>query len=228
MKSRSAIALVPLAVGLLVGCAENGSLTTGSLNPSVVDPKQVAETKQACATLAAQIEGLNNEGISEKVEKAAAKKYKMKTADLAKASELNKANADFQAKCSNYPAETIAAAPKPGEGEAKAEAEAKGDTDKSTKTAAKPPVPPRKSITAAEAEAAKQQAANRQQAQVSAEVEAAPAKPAPEAETKTVASAEPETTHTSMESSSSIREQPFAAPRMSAAPMSTVTTTGTP
>jgi len=42
---------------------------------------------------------LQQEGVAAKVEKAAAKKHKMTAADLNKAAELNKANAEFQSKC---------------------------------------------------------------------------------------------------------------------------------
>ncbi len=83
------------AVALLAaGCSSLGdSLTTASIpEPPKVDP--------ACVTLTAQIDALRKDGIQEKIEKAAAKKYKMTALDLAKADQLNKANADFQARCS--------------------------------------------------------------------------------------------------------------------------------
>jgi len=51
-------------------------------------------------TLASRIEALRKEGIAEKIEKAAAKKYKMTQSDLNKADQLTKANADFQLRCS--------------------------------------------------------------------------------------------------------------------------------
>lgn len=81
----------------LAGCAGDtllGSQTTTAALPQkpVVDP--------ACVTLASQIEGLRKEGIGEKIEKAAAKKYKLKAADIAKVDALTKASAEFQAKCS--------------------------------------------------------------------------------------------------------------------------------
>ena len=226
MKSRSALVLVPLAASLIAGCAQNGTLTTGSLNPKVVDEKQVAANKQACATLAAQIEGLNKDGISAKIEKAAAKKYKMKSADLAKANELNKANAEFQAKCSSYPMATIAEAPKP---DAAKNAE-DGKAEKKTAKLTKPPVPPRKALTAEEAAAAKQQAMARPTVtpQAPAEAETASAPKAPAVETTNVASAEAKAEKSStMESSPTVSQPGFASPRLSAAP-ATVTTTGNP
>ena len=51
-------------------------------------------------SLASRIETLRKDGIPDKIEKAAAKRYKMTQADLGKADQLTKANAEFQARCS--------------------------------------------------------------------------------------------------------------------------------
>jgi cell division septation protein DedD len=88
---------------LLAGCAADGSpnfFTTGALGTS--DTTAAAEPKvdPACVSLVSRIEALRKEGVAEKIEKAAAKKYKMTSADLAKADQLTKANADFQLRCS--------------------------------------------------------------------------------------------------------------------------------
>ena len=90
---------------LLAGCADTPSLfgnsanlTTSSVTPTAAAPK----ADPACATLASQIDGLRKEGVADKIEKASLKKYKMSTAELVKADQLNKANADFQTKCSTY------------------------------------------------------------------------------------------------------------------------------
>jgi outer membrane murein-binding lipoprotein Lpp len=101
---------VMLAGMLLAGCAgdsTDGLFTTGALSQtaSKVDP--------ACVTLAASIDGLRKEGIAEKIEKAAAKKYKMTATDLKKADQLTKANADFQTRCSTV-GPRAATAPAPG------------------------------------------------------------------------------------------------------------------
>ncbi|MDH4981649.1 hypothetical protein [Hyphomicrobium sp. D-2] len=131
-------ALVATALAcLLSGCAD-GSLgsgfTTGSINPANETKQAEARSKEAlCLTLTSQIEALNSEGISEKVSKAAAKKYKLKSGDLAKADELNKANTEFQAKCSSYPPRNVA------------EIEPKADAAATTKAAATPPLPTQKS-----------------------------------------------------------------------------------
>ena len=89
---------------LLAGCAADGSpnfFTTGALGTSsetAAAPEPRVDP--ACVSLVSRIEALRKEGVAEKIEKAAAKKYKMTSADLAKADQLTKANADFQLRCS--------------------------------------------------------------------------------------------------------------------------------
>jgi len=91
-----ALALAGVTVAL-VGCAGDGEniFTTGALGTSAE-----AKLDPMCVTLASRIEALRKEGIAEKIEKAAAKKYKMTQSDLNKADQLTKANADFQLRCS--------------------------------------------------------------------------------------------------------------------------------
>src|SRR5262249_1368693 len=111
MKARSGSAAVVFAALLAPGCANDGSLSNG-LNTSSIDSgstTQASKQDPACMTLAAQIEALNRDGTADKVSKAAAKKYKLKTEDLAKADELNKANTEFQSKCSPYPPKPVVA-----------------------------------------------------------------------------------------------------------------------
>lgn len=94
---------------LLAGCSSDGSLLGSQLTTA-----SVTKIDPVCVSLTAQIDGLTKEGVAEKVEKAAAKKYKMKPADFAKADQLNKANAEFQNRCAinpTTPAENTAAAP---------------------------------------------------------------------------------------------------------------------
>ena len=105
-----------LGAVLLAGCSGDGALlgspiTTGSIQPAI-DP--------ACVKLTAEIDGLMKEGVAEKVEKAAANKYRLKKADLVKADRLNKANAEFQNRCALNPtrsAETSAEAKTEGAGQ---------------------------------------------------------------------------------------------------------------
>ena len=96
------------------GVRQDGSLSTGLNTGRSIRRQRATQSKSQealCLTLASQIEALNTEGVSDKVSKAAAKKYKLKATDLTKADELNKANTEFQTKCSNYPPRVAAAAP---------------------------------------------------------------------------------------------------------------------
>jgi hypothetical protein len=105
---------------LLAGCAGDGNYSFGS-GTSNVTTSAVAEspkTDPACVTLATQIDALRGEGVADKVANAATKKYKMTQADFAKADQLNRANSDFQARCSTLPrrpapATAVAPAPAP-------------------------------------------------------------------------------------------------------------------
>lgn len=145
MMARSAALTATVLACLLAGCAD-GSLTsglnTGSINSHAETQTAAKSTEALCLTLASQIEGLNSDGVSDKVSKAAAKKYKLKSTDLAKADELNKANTEFQAKCSSYPPRVAAATPAEPAATTTAAAGA-------AKTAAKPPVPTQKPVAAA-------------------------------------------------------------------------------
>jgi hypothetical protein len=113
IKRASSQALV-LAGVLLAGCAMEGSdglFTTGSLTGTT---QAAADQKAdpACVTLASRIESLRKDGIADKIEKAAAKRYKMTQSDLGKADQLTKASTEFQARCSTVtPRPTTAEAP---------------------------------------------------------------------------------------------------------------------
>lgn len=98
IKRLGASAAFILAASLIAGCAgpSGGGLATASI-------PEVPKVDPVCSQLASQIEALRAEGVSMKVENAAAKKYKMKPADLSKAAQLNKANEDFQARCATVP-----------------------------------------------------------------------------------------------------------------------------
>ncbi len=92
-----------LAGVALAGCAGDGSnniFTTGALGTSQTAAAPEPKVDPACVTLASRIETLRKEGIADKIEKAAVKKYKMTHADLAKADQLTKVNAEFQLRCS--------------------------------------------------------------------------------------------------------------------------------
>ena len=64
-------------------------------------------------SLASRIETLRREGVADKIEKAAAKKYKMSQADLVKADQLTKSDAEFQLRCSTIAPTTAQVAPPP-------------------------------------------------------------------------------------------------------------------
>jgi hypothetical protein len=86
-----------LITAVLGGCAGEGGdniFTTGALGT------QTASVDPQCVTLTTRIDALRKEGIADKIEKAAVKKYKMTQTDLNKADQLNKANAEFQSRCS--------------------------------------------------------------------------------------------------------------------------------
>jgi outer membrane murein-binding lipoprotein Lpp len=112
--SSQALVLGGLVLGglVLAGCAEGSDniFTTGSL---VGQPAAEAKADPACLTLASRIETLRKEGIPDKIEKAAARRYKMTQADLGKADQLTKANAEYQERrCSiASPKTTTAEAP---------------------------------------------------------------------------------------------------------------------
>jgi hypothetical protein len=109
--NRAAATTLLLASVALAGCAGEGGMenffTTGSLGTAEakVDPE--------CVTLASRIEALRKEGVADKIEKAAAKKYKMTQADLTKADQLTKANADFQFRCSTIMPRSASTSPPP-------------------------------------------------------------------------------------------------------------------
>lgn len=109
-----ALALAGVA---LAGCAGEGgeSIFTGSLASAEPQPKPVAEAKidPVCVTLVARIDTLRREGIADKIEKAAAKRYKMSQADLVKADQLTKVNAEFQGRCSTVTPTTAQPTPAP-------------------------------------------------------------------------------------------------------------------
>lgn len=100
---RARTAVIALTACLLAGCAgsSGNEMATASIPAA---PK----ADPVCSQLATQIAQLRGEGVATKVENAAAKKYKMKPADLSKAAQLNKANEDYQARCGTVPVQAAA------------------------------------------------------------------------------------------------------------------------
>jgi len=110
--TRATSVALALAGPLLAGCAGEGNsniITTGAIGnqprPAALAPK----VDPVCLTLATQIDELRREGIADKIEKAAVKKYKMTHGDLANADRLIKANAEFQMRCSTVTPQSITA-----------------------------------------------------------------------------------------------------------------------
>lgn len=116
-RAASALALASL---LLAGCANEGGglFTTGTLGSNNNEQAPVAKAEPrvdpACVALVSRIETLRKEGVADKIERAATKKYKLTAADIAKADQLTKANNEFQVRCSTItPPPTMAQYPAP-------------------------------------------------------------------------------------------------------------------
>lgn len=103
---RGSAAIALLTAALLAGCASDGSPVSTA---SVTEPT-TARVDPACVSLAAQIDQLNKEGTPNRLAQAATgagATVPVKRDALAKQAQLNKANADFRARCSTI-------TPKPG------------------------------------------------------------------------------------------------------------------
>jgi hypothetical protein len=99
-KQLHAPAIVIAGALILAGCAENSVFGGSSSNLSTASIVESPKADPACTQLAAQIDALRKEGVADKVQLAAAnKKTKLTPADLVKADQLNKTNAEFQNKC---------------------------------------------------------------------------------------------------------------------------------
>lgn len=112
--NRAAAMALALAGVALAGCSGEGTdgLFTGSLaNNTQAPPAAEAKIDPVCVSLVSRIDMLRREGIGDKIEKAASKRYKMTQADLGKADQLTKANAEFQMRCSTVAPSTTAQAP---------------------------------------------------------------------------------------------------------------------
>ncbi len=126
-------------------------LSTGSVTPAAEAAPVPAQPKfsQACVSLATQIQTLRGDGSIDRLEKVAAGKgenVQVKRTAIGKQAELNKANADFQAKCGPAVPKTVAAA-------AATETPAVAETAKKMvkAAAAKPATPPQAKDVAAAA-----------------------------------------------------------------------------
>ncbi|MDX2309419.1 MAG: hypothetical protein NW216_14360 [Hyphomicrobium sp.] len=104
------------AAMLAGGCSSDGTpltLSTSSIGQQA-DAAAKPKLDPQCVALGARIEGLRKEGFAERVEKASVGKSSnvtVKREALAKMTELDKANAEFQAKCGTVPFQQAAVAP---------------------------------------------------------------------------------------------------------------------
>jgi hypothetical protein len=133
---------IALTAGLLSACSSDNTLLGSALTTSSVDPatpakpSSTAKIDPACVQLATHIDALRKEGVVERVEQASTgsgKTVQVKRESLAKMAELQKANADFQSKCSTVPM----AAPQSASAAAPAQTAQAAKPAAGTKTAAK-------------------------------------------------------------------------------------------
>ena len=99
---------VTALAALLAGCSSDGGMLGSSLTTSSVDPAKAAtaaapKLDPACVALTAKIDALRKDGVTERVEKVSTGKtstVSVKRESLVKLTELDRANSDYQSKCS--------------------------------------------------------------------------------------------------------------------------------
>jgi hypothetical protein len=133
MKAVLGIALA----AVLAGCASDGGMSTGSVQPL---SNAEARVDPACVTLASQIDTIRKDGTIERLEKAAAGSggnVQVKRTAIQKQAELNKLNADYQTKCgTTTPSKSTTAAAMPAVGAPTAATPMVAPAAKAAKTAA--------------------------------------------------------------------------------------------
>lgn len=135
----SSLALTAAAAVTVSACADG---STGLLSTSAITPAsatQAAKMDPACVALSARIDTLRKEGVVERVEKVSStgtsKSVTVKRESLTKLTELDRANAEFQQKCSVLPASAAAPAPAPGSAQAAAASAGTAPAKKTADTA---------------------------------------------------------------------------------------------
>jgi hypothetical protein len=99
---------ITLAIGAtltLGACADNSMFGESALQPTAALPAK-PRVDPACQALSTRIETLRRDGVVERAEavsKGKGSSVKVKRASLAQLAELDKANAEFQSKCSTMP-----------------------------------------------------------------------------------------------------------------------------
>jgi hypothetical protein len=108
-----------LLLSLTIGAAVSLGACSDSLlggGPTTAALPEKPKVDPACVTLASQIDTLRKDGVAERLEQAAKGKgetVSVKRASLTKIAELNKANAEFQAKCGTVAPTTARTMPAP-------------------------------------------------------------------------------------------------------------------
>ncbi len=101
LKTRAPLVVAAMTAALVLGaCSATDGLLGGATTTSAIPEKPRVDP--ACVTLASQIDTLRKDGVADRVAEAAKGKsatVNVKRESLGKVAELNKANADFQAKC---------------------------------------------------------------------------------------------------------------------------------
>lgn len=108
MKSNfSSLTTAAALAALLAGCSSDSGILGSSLTTSSVDAAKTAavvqKTDPACVALTAKIDALRKDGVTDRVEKASTGKtstVSVKRESLAKITELDKANFEYQTRCS--------------------------------------------------------------------------------------------------------------------------------
>ncbi|MGD9803730.1 MAG: hypothetical protein AB7E81_10720 [Hyphomicrobiaceae bacterium] len=114
MKRSMFIAIAIGATLTLGACANDTLLGLSASEPTAALPAKPS-VDPACPALASRIDQLRRDGVAERVESASKGKgtsVKVKRASLAQMTELDKANAEFQSKCSTVPRAASMPAPK--------------------------------------------------------------------------------------------------------------------
>ena len=117
MKRYMTMAAAIVLAGSVAGCANDGGLLANTLTTASVpeQPKVAAGPKvdPQCFALMSKIEQMRKEGTPARIEKVATtgkgSTASVKRESLAKLTELDKANAEFQARCSNLALQQAAA-----------------------------------------------------------------------------------------------------------------------
>lgn len=129
LRSWAPVGVAAISAILSAACANDGTLQTSALTGQKPAETRVA-VDPACATLSSQIDTLRADASVASLEKAASGKgssVKVKRDTLAKQTELNRLNVEFQAKCGPKQPQTAAVTPAPAQASATSAATATAD-----------------------------------------------------------------------------------------------------